>query len=130
MAAFQQPWFCEHPFGVSTRFQPPSKMNTAIVRFMESCFSKLRFHKWGTVGQRPKFCVLWSGLEIGAWPVSVYDFLSPNKTNRDWKRRHEAMPQQIPQVHRHAAGAPKKRAPGPSASPGEGGTWSNASSTA
>ncbi len=51
MAAFQQPWFCEHPFGVSTRFQPPSKMNTAIVRFMESCFSKLRFHKWGTVGQ-------------------------------------------------------------------------------
>ena len=33
-------------------------------------------------------------------------------------------------VYRHAAGAPKKRAPGPSASPGEGGTWSNASSTA
>ncbi|QFV13659.1 hypothetical protein GEO35_08480 [Bifidobacterium breve] len=58
------------------------------------------------------------------------DFLSPNKTNRDWKRRREAMPQQIPQVHRHAAGAPKKRAPGPSAPPGEVGTWSNASSTA
>ena len=34
-------------------------------------------------------------------------------------------------VHQHAAGAPKKkRDPGPSASPGEGGTWSNASSTA
>ena len=33
-------------------------------------------------------------------------------------------------VYRHAAGAPKKGAPGPSASPGEGGTWPNASSTA
>ena len=33
-------------------------------------------------------------------------------------------------VHRHAAGAPKKGDPGPSASPGAGGTWSNASSTA
>jgi len=28
----------------------------------------------------------------------VYDFLSPNKTNRDWKRGHEAMSQQILQV--------------------------------
>ena len=33
-------------------------------------------------------------------------------------------------VHRHAAGAPKKGDPDPSASPGAGGTWSNASSTA
>lgn len=31
---------------------------------------------------------------------------------------------------RHAAGAPENGAPGPSASPGEGGTWPNASSTA
>ena len=30
--------------------------------------------------------------------MSVYDFLSPNKTNRDWKRGREAMPQQILQV--------------------------------
>ncbi|ESV32987.1 Transposase [Bifidobacterium longum E18] len=28
----------------------------------------------------------------------MYDFLSPNKTNRDWKRGHEAMSQQILQV--------------------------------
>ena len=35
MVVFRQQRFCEHPFGVSTRFQPPSKMNTAIVRFME-----------------------------------------------------------------------------------------------
>ena len=34
------------------------------------------------------------------------------------------------EVRRHAAGAPEKGAPGPSASPGEGGTWPNASSTA
>ena len=92
MAAFQQPWFCEHPFGVSTRFQPPSKMNTAIVRFMESCFSKLRFHKWGTVGQRPKLCVLWSGLEIGAWPVSCVRFsvAKQNKSRLETKARSHA----------------------------------------
>ena len=92
MAAFQQPWFCEPPFGVSTRFQPPSKMNTAIVRFMESCFSKLRFHKWGTVGQRPKFCVLWSGLEIGAWPVSCVRFsvAKQNKSRLETKARSHA----------------------------------------
>ena len=35
--------------------------------------------KMSAAPNRPKFCVLWSGLEIGAWPVSVYDFLSPNK---------------------------------------------------
>ena len=29
---------------------------------------------------------------------SWYDFQPPNNKNRDWKRRHEAMPQQILQV--------------------------------
>ena len=47
----------------------------------------------------------------GMAPCPVYDFLSPNKTNRDWRRGHEAMPQQIPQVHRHTAGAPEKGLP-------------------
>lgn len=44
--------------------------------------------------------------------------------------RVPAMDSTSVKVRRHAAGVPKKGAPGPSASPGEGGTWSNAFSTA
>ena len=44
------------------------------------------------IPQRPKFCVLWSGPEIGAWPVSCVRFsvARQNKSRLETKARSHA----------------------------------------
>ena len=68
--------------------------------------------------QRPGFCALWSGLGIGAWPVSCVRFsvAKQNKPRLETRARiHAAADSTGPPAHGRGV---EKGAPGPSASPG------------